>query len=179
MARKIEPKKNSPRPILLSVVTLYFLLEAFIAISILITDISAYFPSLYNALLQSRFIFQELPEFQNYDPFSLAIIQTPIYIDTFVYLKDIFLLIVFCFAGYTLFYMKRSGYYLGLFISLFGIIFGTTYGLRHFPIFYISTIIKGIAISSNDISWPLVLISAIITLLFPFYLIINRRLFIY
>lgn len=179
MAKKKEDSKKFRRPVLLTIIASYFLLEGFGAILDFITSVAFYLPTVYHFLTKFRFLYVELPGIQSNDPFTAAVIQTiPLYSDPFIYMKDIFIIVMFLLAGYTIFRMKKLGFYLGLFITICGLIAGTTYGFRHNPIEYLQNIFGRFSAStSSNIEGVILIISFLLCLFTPVYLILNRRLF--
>ena len=160
-------------------IAIYFILNGLGNILSTIAYISLSYPNLENTLNGFRFMYVDLPGIQSNDPFIAAVINgIPIYNNFFIYLKDLFIIIVFILAGYSLSKMKKLGYRLGLFISIFGLLVGTSYGFRHNPIEYLQSILGGVqTFGFNDLSWIVMALSFLITLFTPFYLILNRKLF--
>ena len=127
-------KKNSAS-LLIYIIAFYFIILAFANfLQLVITNLSSYVNGL-------GFLYISLPGIMT-DPFSFGIIQTIRLYDIFsINIKEIFIIIIYLFAGYSLIKTKKLGLYLGLFISFFGLIFGTTLGLRSSPVWYIQNML--------------------------------------
>lgn len=166
--------------VILNIIVGYFILSA-VGVILLALSSLTYQTSVFGFLnfLLDFITMSHIAGILSNHPFVAAVIQTVRLYDTLsIWLKDIFTVVILLTAAVYIIKRRKLGLYLGFFICIYGLIVGTTYGLRYNPIEHFQNVFGGVMIYGfNDLSWFVMAISTLITIITPFYLIANRKLF--